>query len=287
MRLIAYWNIVVMRLVDNMALHLQLSIRNFVNKEMEKEIVTNALLGTGGGVAVERMLEEPPSVASKRERLNTSIKLLRESKEAFKDTEDDLGNNGFRFNKDLPKVGAEALTMNLRVLLPKVIPLSELLRYRISYYRNKIMKRPAPTDAGLGLDIKSGIDHFCVHPSGRAVIDDAGQSLAFNDYDLEPARMTLYRFGNTSSGGLWYVLGYMEAKKRLKKGDKILMISLGAGFKCNNCVWKVMKDLEDTNVWKTCIDQYPPKTLANSFSKILASISDESMNFTSLEDYQP
>jgi 3-ketoacyl-CoA synthase len=56
----------------------------------------------------------------------------------------------------------------------------------------------------------------------------------------------------------------MEAKKRLKKGDKILMISLGAGFKCNNCVWKVMKDLEDTNVWKNCTDQYPTKTLANS-----------------------
>lgn len=201
--------------------------------------------------------------------------------------EDDLGINGFRLNKDLPKAGAKALTMNLRVLLPKVIPLSEVLRYRISYYRNKIMKRPTPKDAGPGLDLKSGIDHFCVHPGGRAIIDEAGQSLALNDYDLEPARMALYRFGNTSSGGLWYVLGYMEAKKRLKKGDTILMISLGAGFKCNNCVWKVMKDLEDTNVWKNCIDQYPPKTLANSFSKILASISDESMNFTSLEDYLP
>jgi hypothetical protein len=89
MRLIAYWKIVLMRLVDNMALHLQLSIRNLVNKEMEKEIV-NALLGTGGGVAIERMLKEPPSVASKRERLNTSIKLLRESKEVLANIRDKI-----------------------------------------------------------------------------------------------------------------------------------------------------------------------------------------------------
>ncbi|XP_061945711.1 dynamin-related protein 4C-like [Populus nigra] len=89
MRLIAYWKIVLMRLVDNMALHVRLSIRNLVNKEMEKEIV-NALLGTGGGVAIERMLEEPPSVASKRERLNTSIKLLRESKEVLANIRDKI-----------------------------------------------------------------------------------------------------------------------------------------------------------------------------------------------------
>lgn len=201
--------------------------------------------------------------------------------------EDDLGHKGFRLTRDLPKAGAKALTMNLRVLLPKVLPLSELLRYKISYYRNKIMKRPTPTAAGPGLDLRSGIDHFCVHPGGRAIIDEVGKSLALNDYDLEPARMALYRFGNTSSGGLWYVLGYMEAKKRLKKGDKILMISLGAGFKCNNCVWKVMKDLEDTNVWQDCIDQYPPKALDNPFSQKFDWINDESMNSARIEDLLP
>jgi 3-ketoacyl-CoA synthase len=149
------------------------------------------------------------------------------------------------------------------------------------------MKRPTSKAAGPGLDLRSGIDHFCVHPGGRAIIDEVGKSLALNDYDLEPARMALYRFGNTSSGGLWYVLGYMEAKKRLKKGDKILMISLGAGFKCNNCVWKVMKDLEDTNVWQDCIDQYPPKTIDNPFSEKFDWINDESMNFARIEDFLP
>jgi hypothetical protein len=88
MRLIAYWKIVLMRLVDNMALHLQLSIRNLVNKEMEKEIF-NELVSTAGDV-IERMLEEPPSVANKREKLNTSIKLLRESKEVLANIRDKI-----------------------------------------------------------------------------------------------------------------------------------------------------------------------------------------------------
>ncbi|KAJ6878010.1 hypothetical protein NC651_030681 [Populus alba x Populus x berolinensis] len=88
MRVFAYWKVVLMRLVDNMALHLQLSIRNLVNKEMEKEIF-NELVGTAGDV-IERMLEESPSVANKRERLNTSIKLLRESKEVLANIRDKI-----------------------------------------------------------------------------------------------------------------------------------------------------------------------------------------------------
>ncbi|KAJ6762026.1 3-KETOACYL-COA SYNTHASE [Salix koriyanagi] len=199
--------------------------------------------------------------------------------------EDDIGNKGFRLTRDLPRAGAKALAKNLRVLLPKVLPLSEILRYAINHYRNKMMKRPAQKGSGPGLNLKSGIDHFCVHPGGRAIIDEVGKSLALNDHDLEPARMALHRFGNTSSGGLWYVLGYMEAKKLLKKGDTILMISLGAGFKCNNCVWKVMKDLEDKNVWKDCIDHYPPNTISNPFSEKFGWINDESMNFARREDY--
>ncbi|XP_050205701.1 3-ketoacyl-CoA synthase 19-like [Mercurialis annua] len=178
------------------------------------------------------------------------------------ETEDELGYKGFYLSRSLSKAAGEALTLNLKTLLPKTLPFWEILRYLISsYFRKK-------SNSESRINLKTGIDHFCVHPGGKAIVDKVGENLRLSKYDVEPTRMALYRFGNTSSGGLWYVLGYMEAKKRLKKGDKILMISLGAGFKCNNCVWKVMKNLEDQNVWKDCIASYPPNMAVNPFVKM-------------------
>ncbi|KAF5182598.1 dynamin-related protein 4C [Thalictrum thalictroides] len=81
MRLTAYWKIVLKRLVDSLGLHLLYSIQNLINKEMEQEII-HELMGLDGGV-IGRLLEEPPSVSSKREKLNKSISLLKKSKEVM------------------------------------------------------------------------------------------------------------------------------------------------------------------------------------------------------------
>ncbi|KAK9912718.1 hypothetical protein M0R45_036567 [Rubus argutus] len=82
MRMIAYWKIVLRRLVDCMALHLQLSVANLVNIEMEEEIISEVMGHSYGcGSGIERMLEECPSVAVKRERLVKSIKKLKDSKD--------------------------------------------------------------------------------------------------------------------------------------------------------------------------------------------------------------
>ncbi|KAJ1378280.1 Very-long-chain 3-ketoacyl-CoA synthase [Sesbania bispinosa] len=181
--------------------------------------------------------------------------------------EDDQGRLGFYLAKNLPKAATRAFVDNLRVLSPKILPTRELLRFMFVSLIKKLTKTKS---AGGGstkspLNFKTGVDHFCLHTGGKAVIDGIGMSLDLCEYDLEPARMTLHRFGNTSASSLWYVLGYMEAKKRLKKGDRVLMISFGAGFKCNSCLWEVMKDLGDRNVWDDCIDSYPPESLANPF----------------------
>ncbi|KAH6802937.1 3-ketoacyl-CoA synthase 19 [Perilla frutescens var. frutescens] len=195
--------------------------------------------------------------------------------------EDDEGYAGFRLTKKLTAAASKAFAINLKVMLPKILPVWEIMRFISVYLRwgnnnsRKLLK---------ALNLKSGVEHFCIHPGGRAVIDSVGESLGLTDYDLEPARMALHRFGNTSAGGLWYVLGYMEAKKRLKKGDRIMMISLGAGFKCNNCLWEVLSDLDDANVWEDCIHRYPPPTLANPFAERYGWINDERLSFIRMED---
>ncbi|KAK1379719.1 Dynamin-related protein 4C [Heracleum sosnowskyi] len=77
-RITAYWEVVIKRMVDCIALQLLLSIQRFANGEMEAEIVNEVMDMKEGGI--ERLLIEMPSVALKRERLNKSISLLKESR---------------------------------------------------------------------------------------------------------------------------------------------------------------------------------------------------------------
>ncbi|KAL3579753.1 hypothetical protein D5086_017588 [Populus alba] len=66
-------------------------VRNLVNKELQEEIVQE-LVGRHDG-AIERMLEESPAVAAKREKLNVSIKLLRESSNVLGNIMDKIASN--------------------------------------------------------------------------------------------------------------------------------------------------------------------------------------------------
>ncbi|OMO92907.1 hypothetical protein CCACVL1_06723 [Corchorus capsularis] len=78
MRITAYWKIVMGRLVDSMALHLQYSVHNLVNNDMVE--IVNELMGPDGH-GIEKMLVESPAIAAKRENLKKSINLLKESKD--------------------------------------------------------------------------------------------------------------------------------------------------------------------------------------------------------------
>ncbi|XP_040378284.1 3-ketoacyl-CoA synthase 12-like [Oryza brachyantha] len=193
--------------------------------------------------------------------------------------EDADGSVGISLSKALPKAAVRAFAVNLRRLAPRVLPVTELARFSAQLIRKRLLPHAAAATTttkndGPKINFRTGVDHFCLHPGGTAVIEAVKRSLGLDDDDVEPARMTLHRWGNTSASSLWYVLSYMEAKGRLKRGDKVLMVTFGSGFKCNSCVWEVTGDMADKGVWADCIDAYPPENMANPYLEKYSWIND-------------
>ncbi|OEL17052.1 3-ketoacyl-CoA synthase 12 [Dichanthelium oligosanthes] len=191
--------------------------------------------------------------------------------------EDAEGRVGISLSKALPKAAVRAFAVNLRRLAPGILPVSELARFAARLLSRRLLPHLHSGKKGADapkINFKTGVDHFCLHPGGTAVIEAVKQSLGLDDGDVEPARMTLHRWGNTSASSLWYVLSYMEAKGRLKVGDKVLMVTFGSGFKCNSCVWEVTGDMTDKGAWADCIDSYPPESLANPYMDKFGWIND-------------
>lgn len=110
-------------------------------------------------------------------------------------------------------------------------------------------------------DFTTAFDHICIHTGGKAVIQQVARVMRLHESVTEPARMSLHRFGNTSSSLVFYELAYFEAKKRVRRGDRMWMIAFGTGFKVGSLVWKWVRDpsQESDNPWNDCIHKYPIK----------------------------
>ncbi|KAE8798171.1 3-ketoacyl-CoA synthase 12 [Hordeum vulgare] len=178
---------------------------------------------------------------------------------------------GFSINKTLPKAAVQAFAANLKRLVPYILPARELVRLAASFTWQKMQRRQR---VKIDVNLKTGVDHFCLHSGGVAVIDAVKKNFGLNEADVEPSRMTLHRWGNTSASSVWYVLAYMEGKGRLKRGDRVLMVTFGSGFKCNSCMWDVNRDLADKGAWADCIDEYPVESTANPYMDKYSWIND-------------
>ncbi|KAK4783277.1 hypothetical protein SAY86_007651 [Trapa natans] len=171
--------------------------------------------------------------------------------------EDSTGKVGVTLSKDLMAVAGDALKTNITTLGPLVLPMSEQLLFFSTLVGKKLFKMKIKPYIP---DFKLAFEHFCIHAGGRAVLDELEKNLKLSDWHMEPSRMTLYRFGNTSSSSLWYELAYTEAKGRIKRGDRTWQIAFGSGFKCNSAVWRALKTInpkKEKNPWMDEIDQFP------------------------------
>ncbi|CAL5395377.1 unnamed protein product [Camellia sinensis] len=171
--------------------------------------------------------------------------------------EDETKRIGVALSKDLMAVAGEALKTNITTLGPLVLPMSEQLLFFTTLVARKVLKMKIKPYIP---DFKLAFEHFCIHAGGRAVLDELEKNLDLTERHMEPSRMTLYRFGNTSSSSLWYELAYTEAKGRMSKGDWTWQIAFGSGFKCNSAVWRALRTIDpakEVNPWMDEIDEFP------------------------------
>jgi 3-ketoacyl-CoA synthase len=173
--------------------------------------------------------------------------------------EDDKGNTGIRLSKDLAATAGHALKSNIAAFGPLVLPASEQLLVALSFLKRKLLLLRGRAKVRLYRpDFRTAFEHICIHAGGRGVIDEVQHGLGLSDEDVEASRMTLHRFGNTSSSSVLYELAYIEAKGAMKKGDRIWMISFGAGFDCNSVAWECVKPPADADgPWVDTIHRYP------------------------------
>ncbi|KAH9319203.1 hypothetical protein KI387_020972 [Taxus chinensis] len=174
--------------------------------------------------------------------------------------QDEIGKLGVSLSKELMAIAGGALKTNITTLGPLVLPISEQLLFFATLVVRKLFNTKIKPYIP---DFKLAFDHFCIHAGGRAVIDELEKNLQLLPIHVEASRMSLHRFGNTSSSSIWYELSYIEEKGRMRKGNRVWQIAFGSGFKCNSAVWQALRTVKPSteSAWADCIDQYPVKLM--------------------------
>ncbi|ESR41804.1 3-ketoacyl-CoA synthase 20 [Citrus sinensis] len=223
-------------------------------------LLTNCLFRVGGAaILLSNRSSDRSSSKYQLVRTLRSHQVDDNSYNCIMQKEDEFQHVGVKISKTLMVVAGEALKTHITAVGPLVLPMYEQLLFLATSVARKIFKMKINLYIP---DIKLAFEHFCIHTGGRGVLDGIEKNLQLNEWHMEPSRMTLNRFGNTSSSSVWYELAYSEAKRRIRKGDRICQIGFGSGFKCSTVVWRALKTINlnptlDKNPWIDEIDNFP------------------------------
>ncbi|KAK6160793.1 hypothetical protein DH2020_004174 [Rehmannia glutinosa] len=233
---------------------------NWYNGDSRPMLVTNCIFRVGCAAAI--VTNDPRHRRAAKMELVDSVRTHHGADDsayrAAYQEEDHKGNTGISLTKDLIRVAGVHLRQHIKILAPRVLPLSQLVHYAYSVAATAVSPPPSKPFVP---DFTKAFPHMCIHTGGKAVIENVARVLRLGDEVTEPARMSLNRFGNTSSSLVFYELAYFEAKKRAKRGDKMWMLAFGTGFKVGSLVWEWLQDStqELDNPWMDCIQDYPFK----------------------------
>lgn len=146
---------------------------------------------------------------------------------------------GVKLTRQLMGEAGRALKQNITTLGPLVLPLSEQLLFFVNLVARKLAKAPWRPYIP---DFKLAFDHFCIHTGGRAVIEEIEKQLKLPEHLVKPSKDTLFRYGNTSSSSVWYILAQIETQQGVRAGERVWQIGFGSGFKCNSAVWRALRN---------------------------------------------
>lgn len=157
--------------------------------------------------------------------------------------EDQHKHRGVRLSKDIVKVAGRAMEKNFTTLGPYVLPVSEQIKTGFWILVRLLVKKAEKYGYKFNKidpyipDFKRGVDHFCIHAGGRGVIDGIEKNLNLTPSHVEASRYALHEYGNTSSSSIWYEMDYIRKRMNLRRGQRVLQVGFGSGFKCNSAVW--------------------------------------------------
>jgi len=157
-----------------------------------------------------------------------------------------------RLSKDIVKVAGRLMEKNLTAIGPKVLSVGEMGKAIVTLVARKAshalrrffkargwskLQHAVPEVKVYTPNFSRCVDFYCLHAGGRGVLDGIEKNLQLLPEHLEPSRMTLYDYGNTSSSSIWYEMEYICEKMDLRRGQRVLQVAFGSGFKCNSAVW--------------------------------------------------
>ncbi|XP_019439291.1 PREDICTED: probable 3-ketoacyl-CoA synthase 21 [Lupinus angustifolius] len=231
---------------------------NWYNGKVPSMLLSNCLFRMGGAAILmsSRVQDKHKAKYKLQHIVRTTTARDDQSQGCVYQDVDPEGNEGVSISKNIVIVAGDVLKKNIASLGPLVLPLREQFLHVFSIIRRKLW---ATRTSIYTPNFNHAFEHFCIHPGGKAIIKAIEKNLGLRKVDMEPATMTLYRFGNTSTSSIWYELCYIEAKGRMKCGDRVWQLAFGSGFKCNSAVWKCLCDVKpDTaSAWSDIIHSYP------------------------------
>ncbi|XP_065854506.1 3-ketoacyl-CoA synthase 7-like [Euphorbia lathyris] len=234
---------------------------NMYRGKVKSMLLANCLFRMGGTAILlsNRKTDRKIAKYELQQLVRTNLASKNGSYKCVFQEEDEEGFIGVSLSRSILQVASEALKTNMAALALNVLPYSELIKYAVLAVLWRRNWPPAKKRNAYVPNFKKAFDHFCIHAGGKTVIDAIKVKLKLNDRDVEASKMTLYRFGNTSSSSVWYSLGYLEAKGMVEKGDIVWQLGFGSGFKCNSGVWKCISAIkaDASNAWVDRIHRFP------------------------------